>query len=198
MRPKVKSVKALILNGFAASDSRFDHVARFVSRQLAFAGVGPNTFVLRDHEIAECIGCYGCWVKTPGVCVFDDFGRAVAEAFITSDLVVFLSVVTFGGYSFDLKKALDRCIPLISPFFMKIKGEVHHRPRYEKYPSLLGVGLEAQPDEEDAATFRRLVARNAVNFHCPRSAAAVLTDSTSPQDMEKAIADLIGKVGLTP
>lgn len=39
------------------------------------------------------------------------------------------------------KKGLDRLIGLVSPFFTKIAGETHHRPRYDRYPALLAVGV---------------------------------------------------------
>lgn len=69
-------------------------------------------FILHDMEIHHW-GCFGCWVQTPGVCVIDDAGRDVARAVIQSDLAVFLIPVTFGGYSSELKKAVDRLICLL-------------------------------------------------------------------------------------
>ena len=83
------------------------------------------------------------------------------------DLLVFLTHVTFGGYSSELKKAVDRLIPLLSPFFVKIGREIHHRPRYPRYPPILGVGLLPVPDQEKEKIFRTLVERNAVNYHSP-------------------------------
>ena len=26
-------------------------------------------FTLREIKLAHCIGCFGCWVETPGLCV---------------------------------------------------------------------------------------------------------------------------------
>lgn len=48
---------------------------------------------------------------------------------------------------------------------MKIEGEVHHKPRYERYPRLMGVGVLPQPDEESERIFTTLVSRNAINLH---------------------------------
>jgi len=113
-------------------------------------------------------------VQKPGVCVFEDDGQKLAPAVIASDLTVFFAPVTFGGYSADLKKGLDRLIGLISPFFMTIAGEIHHRPRYDKYPALMGVGVQEKPDRDSGEIFSTLVQRNALNFHSPGHAALLI------------------------
>lgn len=86
--------------------------------------------------------------------MIDDMGRDIARSFIRSDLAIFLSPVTFGGYSSELKKGLDRSIGLMMPFFTKIGGEVHHKARYKKYPSLMGIGVLSKKDEESERIFK--------------------------------------------
>jgi hypothetical protein len=159
-------MKALILNGGAETDQDIEAVHQVACHELGRAGWAVQKFILRNAAIADCLGCFGCWVKTPGTCVLPDAGREVAAAMIRSDLVVLLTPVTFGGYSSLLKKAMDRIIPLLSPFFVSISGEVHHKPRYDRYPDLFGVGLLGQEDNDSRAVFSRLIERNALNFHC--------------------------------
>jgi hypothetical protein len=52
-------------------------------------------------KLAHCLGCFGCWLKTPGMCVEDDAGRQVARAIVQSDTTVLYTPATFGGYSPD-------------------------------------------------------------------------------------------------
>jgi hypothetical protein len=159
-------MKALILNGGKDSDQEMDAAYQIVRQELSKAGWDVREFVLRNAAMANCQGCFGCWVRTPGTCVIPDDGRDVAAAMIRSDMVVLLTSVTFGGYSSILKKAMDRIIPLLSPFFVKIHGEVHHKRRYERYPDLFGVGLLRQEDAESREIFSKLIERNARNFYC--------------------------------
>ncbi|HSL93753.1 MAG TPA: NAD(P)H-dependent oxidoreductase [Bacillota bacterium] len=144
-------------------------------------------FRLREMELAPCLGCFDCWVKTPGQCIIPDKGRAVAEAAANSDVLVFVSPVTFGGYSSVLKMAVDRLIPNILPLLVSIKGETRHAARYLDYPKLLGIGISAGNAAEDEL-FTRLVGRNALNYHSPAHAAQILRQGTvSPEELTRVI-----------
>ena len=167
-------MNALILNGAHPGDAELDRVEAAVRQELLAAGLRIRTFVLHRIPIAYCQGCFECWTKTPGVCKTNDAGREIAAAVISSQLLVFLTPVTFGGYSSELKKALDRMIGLVSPFFTHIDGEVHHRARYERYPALLALGVLPEPQADDERIFHTLVQRNAINMHSPWHASRVL------------------------
>lgn len=157
----------MILNGAFAGDETSAAVEAELTSALAGLGWEVERICLRDLTIAYCQGCFGCWVKTPGVCPTRDDAGAVTRAFVRSDLTVLLTPVVFGGYSSELKKALDRSVGIVLPFFTRIHGEVHHRPRYQRYPALLAIGVIDRSDEAEERVFGTLVARNAINFHAP-------------------------------
>lgn len=167
-------MKALIMDGAQHGDTVTPVVAAHVHNLLADAGWTVTTVALRDKKIAYCLGCFECWVKTPGLCKIDDEGRVVTAAMLASDLVIYLTPLTFGGYSSELKKALDRSIGLVSPFFTLIDGEVHHQSRYARYPAILGFGIGDAHEVVQAPLFARLIERNALNLHAPAHAAVVI------------------------
>jgi multimeric flavodoxin WrbA len=172
------TMNALVLDGFRGVEGQ--SILAVLTNALAQAGYATEVVALRDKTIAPCLGCFGCWIKTPGECVIDDDGRAVARAAVRSDLLVYVTPVTFGGFSSELKKAVDRLIPNISPFFARVRGETHHQKRYPRCPSLIGLGILPQSDREAEAIFKTLVEHNALNFRSPRTAAAVVAlDGTS-------------------
>jgi hypothetical protein len=115
---------------------------------------------------------------------------------VQSDLTIYLTAVTFGGYSSELKKAVDRIICLLSPFFMRINGEVHHRPRYERYPRLVGVGVLSCPDEESERLFTTLVERNAINLHSPAHGAGVVLTDQGAEQMRERVRTILSKAGV--
>lgn len=166
-------MKALILNGEKVEGLSLNHISRNLKEELKAQNFDFAELLLKEKEIADCLGCFKCWVKNPGVCIIDDYGREVADKLINSDLLIFLTPVVFGSYFYQLKKALDRMIPLISPYFKKIDGEIHHKKRYSKYPSLLALGIMEKFDENQSEIFKKLAKRNSINFHSPYFEAAV-------------------------
>lgn len=187
-------MKAFLLNGTPRPEPTAELARDLLGRELRERGWELDELVLRDEKIAYCVGCLGCWLKTPGQCVVPDAGRKVPEGFITSDLVIYLTPVVFGGYSSELKKALDRMIPIIMPFFTRVRGEVHHSKRYATYPSMVALGVLAEPDEEAAGIFRTLHARNAINAHAPRSSAAAVSAGQGEADLRTAVKSLLDNV----
>ena len=141
-------------------------------------------------DIQPCRGCFSCWVKTPGRCIIQgDDQEAILRATAASDLVIWLTPITFGGYAPELKKALDRIIPVLLPFFIKIRGETHHPLRYPRQRRLLAIGTQKQEDADSEAVFRRLVRRNALNMGDVEAATLVFSGDVSLADMEKKLAD---------
>lgn len=189
---------ALILDGRIGDDVMAASAHDCVNGWLAEQDWDVTTLQLRNLDIAPCLGCFGCWVKTPGECVIADAGRDVAKAIVQSDLVVYLTPILFGGYSYELKKALDRSIPIISPMFRRVHGEVHHKKRYARYPRVLALGWTGARrigDEQDV--FRTVVQRNAINMHAPKALADVFAISEDHETMkgriDRALAEVVGR-----
>jgi hypothetical protein len=187
-------MRALVLNGALAGDEGLGPIEEAVTSDLVALGWTVERVHLRDVFIAYCKGCFDCWVKTPGVCATRDGAGVVTRELAGSSLVVLLSPITFGGYSSELKKAIDRSIGIVSPFFTRLHGEVHHKPRYSRYPSLLGIGVSEDRDPEEAQIFARLVGRNAINFHAPAHAVCLVSRDDSQAQMQTAIERAVIKV----
>ncbi len=162
-------MKAIILDGSSAGDPAAARVEVALRAELQRKGCEVNWVVLRDQKIGNCAGDFFCWVRTPGMCNVADDNRTLAAAIVSSDLMVYLTPVTFGGYSAHLKSMVDHQIQNISPFFARVQGETHHQKRYDRYPRILAVGWLPAPDAQAEAVFEHLVQRNAINFYAPRS-----------------------------
>jgi len=167
-------MRTLILNGARPGERAIDAVHEVLVDELVRAGHEVNSYILRDIQIAPCMGDFGCWTRTPGVCVIDDAARRITADLMRSDVYILLTPVTFGGYSSELKKLLDRVICIVLPVFQQIDGETHHEPRYSRYPALVGLGVLPSADRDAERIFATLVRRNAVNFHAPRHTTIVI------------------------
>lgn len=121
---------------------------------------------LDSMSISGCRGCRGCWTKTPGECILEDDGGFLCRQMLRSDLAILASPIIAGFPSSILKNAQERLIPLIHPYTTIIDGEIHHRPRYSRFPRI-ALLLEPLPDtdEEDLSIIKKIYHRDAVNFH---------------------------------
>jgi hypothetical protein len=180
-------MRIAILDGRVKDEANTVKLGDLLSETLRSAVV--RHFILAEMELAPCLGCFDCWVKTPGQCIIPDKGRAIAEAAINCDVLVFISPVTFGGYASALKTAVDRLIPNILPLFVSIKGESRHAARYLDYPRLLGIGI-SKGNAKDDELFARLIERNSLNFHSRQHSTHILPASPggdSPEELTKVI-----------
>ena len=159
-------MRILILDGNPnAQDAEFGACLSGLEAELKGRGHDIRTQILRNMDIRYCTGCWGCWAKTPGKCVFPDDSYDVCREYIHADLVLMTSPVLMGFPSAVLKKTQDRLIPLLHPYFDIVRGENHHQARYEAYPRL---GLLLKPshetDGEDLEIITEMFSRFALNF----------------------------------
>jgi multimeric flavodoxin WrbA len=159
-------VKITVLNGNPdARNIEFEDYLKKLSDALVSDNHVVTILILRDINVKYCIGCWGCWLKTPGECIVTDGSRDICLEYINSDLVLFASPVIMGFTSALLKKAHEKLLPLIHPYLELVQGEVHHIARYDKYP-LMGLLLEKgkDTDEEDIEIISDIYRRDAINF----------------------------------
>ena len=81
-----------------------------------------NCFDLTKTNIADCIGCWTCWWKTPGICIHEDLADFY-RSYINADKVIIFAKLENGFVSSKLKTLLDRMIPLFLPYTIFEKGE---------------------------------------------------------------------------
>lgn len=114
---------------------------------------------------ARCIGCFGCWLKTPGACIFKDGMETLGARLLTAEETVIVCRPLYGGFSVPVKRLWDRCIPGVLPFFQKRGQELHHLPRYKNHMVLkiIFYGCDGMLTAEKKLA-ERLAAANAVNF----------------------------------
>lgn len=133
-------------------------------RAADILGSYENTFPAKP-TVNRCIGCFGCWVKTPGICVIDDRARGFVPMLAACDELFIVSRCVFGGLSPDIKAVLDRSIGYLLPYFRIIHGEMHHVPRYNKEMKMEYI-LYGDITNQEQQTAKRMAEANALNFNC--------------------------------
>lgn len=118
---------------------------------------------LSSKNIGSCIGCFGCWTKTPGKCVIRDDATNVYPLIATCTSLIIVSAIKFGTYDTIMKTMLERTLPTQQAFLRIHKNETHHVQRHVnmKKAIIIAYGCISQKEKD---LFTRLVQRNAHNF----------------------------------
>jgi putative sterol carrier protein/putative NADPH-quinone reductase len=95
------------------------------------AGAEVETIYLKEKDIHPCIGCYTCWTKTPGVCVFKDDMPDLLEKVKRCDVMVYATPL----YNFNVtaltKAYQERLLPLLDPHLVKDGKTYRHPLRFD-------------------------------------------------------------------
>ena len=157
-------MKAYILSDSEFDTERFKKLDALVKRCLLKKGFEITEKRLASGELDYCMGCFGCWVKTPGECVIRDSMADINRTAMANDVVIYLVPVVFGQYSANMKNALDRWIPNILPFFItKPNGDTMHPARYAKNPQYVMIGYGDDLAEEDVRLFQDITLKHRDN-----------------------------------
>ena len=125
------------------------------------AGASVETINLREKKIRQCQGCFTCWTKTPGKCIFKDDMAELIERLNKADLVVYASPLYHFGWIALLKKFMERTLPIISPYLVKRDdGETTHpgREGYKEKQNAVIIGVCGFPEVSHFGAF-------SANFH---------------------------------
>ncbi len=137
---------------------------RVIIREIQEVDI-PSDFMLdlTDMTVKDCVGCWSCWVKTPGKCVHKDLD-AFYRAYLSADKVTIFMKVSQGFVSGNLKTLFDRMIPLYLPFISYETGESMHLARYEKYPDIEVYYEGIFETDEDQIIFEDYIRRTFYQF----------------------------------
>ena len=123
-------------------------------------------FDLSALKIANCVGCFGCWTKTPGRCVIRDDATRIYPCIAASDRLLYVSRLRYGCYDTVMKTMLERAIPVQQAFIRIHCRETHHVQRaVTPKKATIIVYADAEIEEEERQIFRQLVIRNAYNMN---------------------------------
>lgn len=86
---------------------------------LRDAGAEVELVCVRDVHINPCLGCFGCWMRTPGKCVQEDDMAGLLPKLRQADVWVLATPLYFDGASGPLKNLMDRMTA-----FLRLAAEV--------------------------------------------------------------------------
>lgn len=128
-------MKTLAINGSPrGAAGNTDLILQNLLTGMRGSGVTTETIYLDKLNIKQCAGCFSCWFRTPGKCVFHDDMPPLLDKVIDADLVIYATPLYSASMTGLIKNFLDRLLPMILPFFVEnpdLNGCTRHPLRYE-------------------------------------------------------------------
>lgn len=129
-----------------------------------FQNLGNDFEVIHTNvKATPCQGCFQCWTKNAGYCVYADAFQHSGAMLGNSENIVIVSKICYGGYSLPVKRFLDRGISDSLPFLTLRKGKTYHINRYQMKRNLI-VYFYGACSEFERETAEEFVTCNAVNM----------------------------------
>ncbi len=131
------------------------------------AGATSEHILLAGKKINHCIGCFSCWLKTPGVCVFkDDMAPILEKLKAHRGILVFATPLYVDNVTGLMKNFFDRMIPIASPYFKPDEhGECRHLMEGGgAMPRLVVISNCGFPEQTHFEALKVLFRRMARNF----------------------------------
>jgi multimeric flavodoxin WrbA len=131
---KENSMKVLALNSSprGAGQSKTELMLDHLVQGMREAGANVELVDLRKKTIKNCVGCFTCWTKTPGLCIHkDDMTNELFPTFLESDLVIYATPLYHFTLNATMKAFIERTLPILQPFFEQAAGATHHPLRRE-------------------------------------------------------------------
>lgn len=82
-------------------------------------------------EVKPCLGCFGCWNKTPGECVIEDDMKEVIKKRLWADITLWSFPLYYFNVPGGLKNLIDRQLPMVLPFMVSESESGSHPARYD-------------------------------------------------------------------
>jgi len=140
-RPKVSNTEVLLQEFLKGAQSQ---------------GAVTETVYLKEKKINNCVGCYTCWAKTPGVCVFKDDMPELLEKVRACDVIVYATPLYNYNMTSLLKVFQERTIPLLDPHLVKVGNKHRHPTRYETNRTMVLISNCGFPEVEHFDGLRKI------------------------------------------
>ena len=91
------------------SDDTNQNIGKRVYEGLCKRDAEAEYISIDEVNVGPCFSCGGCTDKTYGECIHRDDGDWIFGRLVRSNIMVWVTPVTWGSYSFKTKRVLDKC-----------------------------------------------------------------------------------------
>ncbi|MEG0309208.1 MAG: NAD(P)H-dependent oxidoreductase [Clostridium sp.] len=136
---------------------------------------------LRDINIGYCRCCGDCGKL--GKCVQKDDGIEVVQCYMDNDVIIYLTTIKYGGYSKELKKFIDRLLPIGANKLEVKDGYMIHKIIYNG-KRVIVFGVLDEENKESERAFNHLVHANYINMDWKSYNKVILYNKLDKSELE--------------
>lgn len=138
------------------ADGSYEKIGEKLKDKLLYNKMEVDYISLENVNVEPCLNCGGCTYKTYGKCVIRDDGDWIYPKLIRSDLQIYVTPITFGGYSFKTKRVLDKCALIMDRHYMVDNKELVKAGMLDKRFKMILVGVNQDTVEAENEAFHKL------------------------------------------
>lgn len=167
------------------SDDKKQNLGKRLYELINKKGVETVYISSAGLNIKPCYSCGACSTKTYGRCILEDDMDPILRTLVRADKLILATPVTWGSYSADIKKILDR---------MAILGDSHYYVRKKELikgmrcnmKSMYAIGVKDNCSSEERDDFCTLLQEN-VKIMNIQGKAFVVNEQSELQSMVEEI-----------
>ncbi|MGL5692638.1 MAG: flavodoxin family protein [Peptostreptococcaceae bacterium] len=179
-------MKICLFNGMYENNDIEEFLIRHIDKHEI------NHLKIREMNIEHCKACGAC--SKLKKCVQKDDGFKIIEGYKDSDIIIFLTPIIYGAYSKELKKAIDRTMPIGDSKLLVKDGYMTHRVIYNN-KKIIVIGVLEKEDHDAEVSFGELVKANYYNMDWKSYSKEIiyteLSDNEINDKIESALKEMI-------
>jgi multimeric flavodoxin WrbA len=141
-----------------------------------------------DLNVEPCYSCGGCTNKTYGKCIYRDDADMILSKLIHSDVMIMVTPVKWGSYSFKTKRVFDKCAVIGDRHYYEKNGELV-KGKIGNINTFIAVGVKDHWLNGEKEVFENLVAENLKIMNI-KGRAYLIDDSNHKRTLEAIVEEL--------
>lgn len=110
-------------------------------------------------DVKPCYNCNGCTDRTYRKCVVRDDGDLILPKLVRPEVLILVTPIVFGGYSFRLKRAFDKCA-VIGDWHYKVRNHELVKSGLGNFKRIYAVGVKDKVSSKEKEAFEALLREN--------------------------------------
>ncbi len=171
------------------SDDAKQNVGIRIHKELYNQNIESEYISVSEAEVKPCLSCGGCTDKTYGKCIIRDDGDKIFPKLLVADVWLLVSPLTWGAYSFKMKRVLDKLALIGDRHYFVKQGELVKKMN-GNIKKFYAIGVKDNCSTKEKDVFSHLIAEN-INIMSIEGDSFVVNSDISDNDISNMTKEVI-------